>query len=189
MFGRSFHLSVWLSVCRSVRKWVSGLVLSVNSFVFTLVSKVSHWVLLFTQSMNQPFFKLCVYHVLYENDIASFTNLTLNTHKYVCVHNVKPTRVNIALVSLIRVIYMFVLTVFMSLCHRARENISIFYINIWRFMEPFLEFRYVLLGFTLTSKYNEHWFNFIKTFCVEVMKISWYMKIIYANCEVKNYIK
>jgi len=31
-------------------------------------------------------------------------------------------------------------------------------------MEPFLEFRYVLLGFILTSKYNKHWF--IKTFCV-----------------------
>ena len=32
-------------------------------------------------------------------------------------------------------------------------------------MEPFLEFRYVLLGFILTSKYNEHWIYFIKTIC------------------------
>ena len=55
---------------------------------------------------------------------------------------------------------------FISFCYRARENILISCINIWRFMEPFLEFRYVLLSFILTSKYNEHWINFIKTFCV-----------------------
>ena len=60
---------------------------------------------------------------------------------------------------------------FISFCFRARENILISYINIWRFMEPFLEFRYVLFGFILTSKYNEHWINFIKTFYVLVMSI------------------
>ena len=47
-------------------------------------------------------------------------------------------------------------------------------------MEPFSEFRYVLLGFILTSKYNEHWINLTRHF---VLKL-W----IYKNhiCELRG---
>ena len=48
-------------------------------------------------------FKLCPYHVPHENDISPFTNLTLNTSLVnVFFHKAKPTRVNIALLGLIR---------------------------------------------------------------------------------------
>lgn len=54
-------------------------------------------------------FKLCLYHVLHENDISPFTNLTLNTSLVnVFFPKAKPTHVNIALLSLIRVMYLFV---------------------------------------------------------------------------------
>ena len=92
-------------------------------------------------------FKLCLYHVPHENDISPFTNLTLNTSLVMCSF-IRPNRLVLTsryLVLSVSCICLFQLF-FISFCFRARENILISYINIWRFMEPFSEFRYVLLG-------------------------------------------
>lgn len=68
-------------------------------------------------------FKLCLYHVLHENDIPPFTNLTLNTPLVnVFFHKAKPTRVNIALLSLIRFMYLFVSTVFHFLLFQGKRE-------------------------------------------------------------------